>query len=82
MVLAGDSSGANLALALIQIILMARRDQATEVPSVRFHSPTVLLPMPSGLALQSPALDQTSSLRSWYAVVNLLSSRRLPKFCF
>ena len=67
IVLAGDSSGANLALALIQIILTARRDQATEVPSVRFHGQTVLLPMPSGLALQSPALDQTNSLPSWYS---------------
>ena len=67
IVLTGDSSGGNLALALIRFILTAHQDQAGDVPTVRFHNQTVPLPMPCGVALQSPVLDLTNTLPSWYS---------------
>ncbi|MCJ1475798.1 hypothetical protein MMC13_004462 [Lambiella insularis] len=66
IILAGDSSGAALALGLIQIILAARHNQGTSTPTVRFHNRTVQLLMPGGATMQSPSMDQTySSLPSW-----------------
>ena len=65
IVLAGDSSGACLLLALVQIILAARKLQGTDEPIVRFHGHDAILLMPSGLALQSPYVDQTNALPSW-----------------
>ena len=63
--IAGDSSGACLGLALIQIILAQRQIQATDAPIVNFHGREIVLAMPSGLALQSPWVDQTNALPSW-----------------
>ncbi|KAL2849996.1 alpha/beta hydrolase fold-domain-containing protein [Aspergillus pseudodeflectus] len=57
IVLGGDSSGGNLALALLQTILYLQRSaQESGIP--------VPIPSPAGLALISPTLDLTRSLRS------------------
>lgn len=65
IVLVGESSGAALILSLIQLILAARHAQSTDAPTVRFHSATVPIPMPAGLAIISPAGDQAIALPSW-----------------
>lgn len=67
IVLAGDSSGGALILALIQVLLATRRSQCTDAPTMQFHQQTVTIPMPAGVAVVSPATDQAySSLPSWY----------------
>ncbi|KAL8953524.1 MAG: hypothetical protein Q9222_000626 [Ikaeria aurantiellina] len=83
--LAGDSSGACLCLALIQIILSLRKSQATDCPVVRFHGRDVILHMPSGLALQSQLTDQTNCLPSWqknsnFDLVQEVSPVMLPEY--
>ncbi|MCJ1264463.1 hypothetical protein MMC22_004335 [Lobaria immixta] len=67
IVLAGDSSGAQLALSLIQTILTAQKQQASSRPTLRFNGRTVELPLPAGVAMQSPGLDhQGDCLPSWF----------------
>ncbi len=67
IVFAGDSSGAQLELSLIQVILAARNHQCTDRPTLHFQGHIVELPMPAGAALQSPGLDHHgSALPSWY----------------
>ncbi|KAJ0423939.1 alpha/beta hydrolase fold-domain-containing protein [Aspergillus carlsbadensis] len=57
IVLGGDSSGGNLALALLQTILYLQRcAQENGLP--------IPIPTPAGLALISPTLDLTRSLRT------------------
>ncbi|MCJ1458431.1 hypothetical protein MMC28_008803 [Mycoblastus sanguinarius] len=85
VVTAGDSSGSCLSLALIQVIIAIRQIQATDAPLVRFHGREVILAMPSGLALQSPLVDQTNSLPSWntngrFDVVQQISPLMLPDY--
>ena len=65
LVLTGDSAGACLCLSLVQIILAARKIQNSVKPTVLFNGRHVELSMPSGLAILSPASDQTASLPSW-----------------
>ena len=68
LILAGDSSGAQLELSLIQVILAARKRQCTDRPTLHFHGQNVELQMPAGVAVQSPGLDHHgNSLPSWYA---------------
>ena len=68
VVFAGDSGGAVLALSLVQVILYARKQQRTEKPTLEFHRQKVMLPMPAGLAFQSPSVDsQLTTLPSWAA---------------
>ena len=57
IVFASDSSGAQLVLSLIQIILAAQKRQASSSPTLRFHGRTVELHLPAGVAIQSPGLD-------------------------
>lgn len=85
IVLAGDSSGACLVLALVQVFLAARKAQATDLPTVSFHGREVTLQMPSGLALQIPWTDQTGCLPSWrsngtFDLVQEVSSVMLPNY--
>ena len=61
IVFAGDSAGANLALALTQVILFTRSSTVT------FHGREVPLPLPAGLALLSAGLDVTLCFPSWQA---------------
>ncbi|KAL8847463.1 MAG: hypothetical protein Q9221_007489 [Calogaya cf. arnoldii] len=68
VVFAGDSGGAGLALSLVQVILYARKQQRIEKPTLEFHRQKVMLPMPAGLAFQSPSVDpQLTTLPSWAA---------------
>ena len=61
IVFAGDSAGANLALALTQVLLFAR----TSTPL--FHGTKVSLSLPAGNTVLSAGLDVTLSLPSWQA---------------
>lgn len=62
IVFVADSSGSQLALGVLQAIAAAHRQQRH---TIRFHGQKVPLPMPAGLALQSPFL--TPRLLSWDA---------------
>ncbi|KAL2828097.1 lipase/esterase [Aspergillus pseudoustus] len=67
IVLGGDSSGGNLALALLQTLQHLRRsarENSNTEPTVFFHGKCVPVPLPAGLALLSPTLDLTRSLRA------------------
>ncbi|KAL8697706.1 MAG: hypothetical protein Q9201_006979 [Fulgogasparrea decipioides] len=59
VVFSGDSAGANLALALTQVLLFARST------TLLFHSTEVSLPLPAGIAVLSAGLDLTLALPSW-----------------
>ncbi|KAI9874883.1 MAG: hypothetical protein M1830_009180 [Pleopsidium flavum] len=61
IVFAGDSAGANLALALVQVILFAKNT------AIQFHNQAVSLPVPGGITLLSAGLDGTLALPSWQA---------------
>ena len=67
IVFAADSSGSALLLPVIQIILSARSQQKSSEPTIYFNGKRVLLPMPAGVALQSPYLDIGDTLPSWAA---------------
>ncbi|PQE06291.1 lipase esterase protein [Rutstroemia sp. NJR-2017a BBW] len=62
IVLAGDSSGANLALGLLQILLTLRRKGIT---SLEYHGRKVTLDLPAGLTLLSAVGELTNTLPSY-----------------
>lgn len=62
IVFAGDSAGANLASALMQLLLQIHR--STPSPSIQFHGQNVEIPLPAGMALNSPWLDITRCMPS------------------
>jgi acetyl esterase/lipase len=64
IVIAGDSAGANLSLALLQTLLELNRQSPSE--GLSWHGQTIPypLPLPAGLALNSPWLDMTHSFPS------------------
>lgn len=70
IILAGDSAGGNLVLALTQVLLQWQRTARTgttdadAVPVVRFHGENVAVPMPAGISPFSPWTDLTRSLPS------------------
>ncbi|KAK8157163.1 Alpha/Beta hydrolase protein [Phyllosticta citrichinensis] len=73
IILAGDSAGGNLVLALTQLLLQlhrkAQKEQGAEggaeaVPVVRFHGEMVPVPLPAGLSPFSPWTDLSRSLPS------------------
>jgi len=62
IIFAGDSAGGNLCLALLQLILELHR-QST--PRIKWHSnTTITVPLPAGLALNSPWTDLTRCMPS------------------
>jgi acetyl esterase/lipase len=65
IVFSGDSAGGNLSLALLQLLLQINRS-AKEGDKIRFHDKEVSLPLPvpAGLALNSPWTDLNSSMPS------------------
>ena len=67
IVLVGDSSGAGVCLALLQLILHLRRQSSGTDPKIRFHGKDVLLPVPAGFAGLSTSADLTHSQHSWVA---------------
>ncbi|KAI9812643.1 MAG: hypothetical protein M1827_004632 [Pycnora praestabilis] len=66
IVFAGDSAGACLLLSLTQVLLsFARTHPVTPTPTILFHGRHMSLPLPAGLAMTSPGLDQTMGVPSW-----------------
>lgn len=66
IVLVGDSSGAGICLAVLQVLLHLRHHSKVD-PKIRFHDMEVSLPLPAGFAGLSTSADQTHSQRSWTA---------------
>jgi len=65
IVIAGDSAGGNLsAVLLLTILHLHRRAPAGSTPTVRFNGKDVEVPLPGGVALNSPWLDQTRCMPS------------------
>lgn len=64
IVFAGDSAGGSLALSLLQLILHIQRSSS---PTVRFHSQTIPVPLPAGVATHSSWMDLTCSMPSYIA---------------
>jgi acetyl esterase/lipase len=62
IVIAGDSSGACLALGLLQVLLNLKRNG---VSTIEFHGRKVKLELPAGLTLLSAVGDLTNSLPSY-----------------
>ncbi|KAL2111730.1 hypothetical protein VUR80DRAFT_9451 [Thermomyces stellatus] len=64
ILLCGDSAGGNLATVLLQTLLhLHRTTPAGETPTVTFHGAEVSLPLPAGVALNSPSVDLTRCLQ-------------------
>ncbi|KAF9876011.1 hypothetical protein CkaCkLH20_06457 [Colletotrichum karsti] len=61
IVVAGDSAGGNLSLALLQLLLELRRQNR----KIRWLGEEREIPLPAGFALNSPWLDITQSSPSW-----------------
>ncbi|KAI5467638.1 alpha/beta hydrolase fold-domain-containing protein [Mariannaea sp. PMI_226] len=61
IVIAGDSAGGNLALALLQLIMEIRRQGSP----IMFHGELRQVPLPAGVAVNSPWLDITQSAPTW-----------------
>ncbi|KEF60380.1 uncharacterized protein A1O9_01940 [Exophiala aquamarina CBS 119918] len=61
IVFAGDSAGANLAAALLLLLLTLRR---MGLNTIRYHGVDVPVELPAGVALNSPWVDITRSLPS------------------
>lgn len=61
IVFAGDSAGANLATALLLLLLTLRRMGLT---TIRYHGVDVPVELPAGVALNSPWVDVSRSLPS------------------
>ncbi|KAJ6439339.1 lipase/esterase [Purpureocillium lavendulum] len=64
IVVCGDSAGGNLATAFLQTLLQFHRTVPTgqRGPTVLFHGTEVAVPMPAGVALNSPSMDLTRCL--------------------
>lgn len=63
IIIAGDSAGGNLCLALLQTLLTLRRLSST----VRFHGKEVPIELPAGVTLVSPWTDLTRSMPSIFS---------------
>ncbi|KIM93895.1 hypothetical protein OIDMADRAFT_70755, partial [Oidiodendron maius Zn] len=62
--LSGDSSGANICMALLQTILELQRQSSDSKARVLWHGKEQILPLPAGVATHSAFLDLTRSLPS------------------
>ncbi|KAJ4227030.1 hypothetical protein NW759_004404 [Fusarium solani] len=61
IVIAGDSAGGNLALSLLQLILELRQQDSR----ILWHGELREVPMPAGIAVNSPWVDVTQSSPTW-----------------
>lgn len=61
----GDSSGANICLSMLQIILELCRLQKRSCPIVKWNGREVQLPKPAGIATMSAYTDLSRGLPSW-----------------
>lgn len=66
IVIAGDSAGGNLALALQQLLLQIRHSSTSKASSIRFHNHSISLPLPfpAGCASCSAWADMTRAMPS------------------
>jgi acetyl esterase/lipase len=63
IVVCGDSAGGNISMSLLQLLLQMHRSAPVgEFPTVKFHGADVSVPLPAGVALNSPSLDLTRSM--------------------
>lgn len=64
IVICGDSHGGNISTSLLQLLLQLHRQSsdALQSPTVLFRGEHVPVPLPGGVALNSPSLDITRSL--------------------
>lgn len=78
--LAGESAGANLCLALTQLILTLSRIQKTTTPTIRWNGKEVQLPLPAGINSLSAWVDLACCLPSWTSstIEDLFSGGTLP----
>jgi acetyl esterase/lipase len=68
IIFSGDSAGGNLALALLQLLLILHRSAGKgQVPKIDFNGKLVDIPLPGGAAVDSPWLDITRSMPSIHA---------------
>ncbi|KAI9831846.1 MAG: hypothetical protein M1826_002878 [Phylliscum demangeonii] len=67
IVFAGDSAGAGLCLALLQLVLELGRQSAPQGPRLRWFGRQVALPLPAGVAVNSGWYDIVHSLPSVHA---------------
>lgn len=65
IVFTGESSGANLCLSLLQVLLELSRQQKTSTPTLNWNGQQVALPVPAGLAAICAWADLAQSLPSW-----------------
>ena len=63
IVLAGESSGGNLSLSLLHLLLHFHRKGTTHLP---FNNTLTPLHLPAGIAVLCSYVDQTESLPSWH----------------
>lgn len=66
IVIAGNSAGANLGLALTRVLLEFSRETGQQGPKILFHGQCVQLHLPAGVAVFSGWCDQCDVLPSWY----------------
>ncbi|KAK3706623.1 hypothetical protein LTR37_012632 [Vermiconidia calcicola] len=66
IVFAGDSAGANLCFALVQLILQLQRSSShnSKQATLRFWNRNVTVPLPAGIAVTAPPFDLSTSLPS------------------
>ncbi|KAK2754863.1 hypothetical protein FQN54_006756 [Arachnomyces sp. PD_36] len=65
IIFTGDSAGGNISLSLLQTLLQIHRSNPNNnPPTIPFHGKRAPIPLPGGLALNSPSLDLTRSLPS------------------
>jgi len=63
IIFAGDSAGGNVCFSLLQFLLHLHRT-SDSIPTVNFHGKSVEVPLPGGVAGNSPWLDLTRSMPS------------------
>lgn len=67
IVLAGDSAGGNLSMALLQLLLQLQRSAESRTPTILFHGRKVKVALPAGTAVNAPWMDVTHCMPSMEA---------------
>lgn len=80
IVMCGDSAGGNITTSLLQLLLqMHRAAPAGDAPTIRFHGAEVAVPLPAGVALNSPSLDLSRSMH-WTSAYSQFDYLPPPSF--
>ncbi|QDS75594.1 hypothetical protein FKW77_006310 [Venturia effusa] len=67
IVLAGDSAGGNLSMALLQMLLQLERSAGSKPATILFHGRKVKIALPAGVAVNAPWMDVTHCMPSMEA---------------